>query len=160
MDYPDICDFIDTFLVPIASVIVGSLLTLLGTHITSKRAYDSQIKTAAINAFIANKFNAYKELEITIEAWALNKNDDASKVAVYRAANVAALVASQEIITAIANVQKMILDFNHSSTEHDKKVFQIARLDLLEKMHSDLLVYPMPNAAKDTKTKCRRSQGG
>ena len=129
-----------------AGVIIGSCISILGAVITARLTMRSQIKTAALNAFLTARIEAYRDYEIASERLS-NERSHEAMAAFYRAVNTAALVASDETIRALSDVQEVIRGYESSEEKLDLKILREKQAVLTVSMHYDLLTYPVPSPA-------------
>lgn len=129
--------------IALSSGLLSALVALLGSHWVSKRSATIQMKTAVLNSFLAARLDAYKELELAISLWS-ERRDASSCEGVYRAANIATLVASEDTITRLSKVQSAVRAFETSGELPDPEVFGIDKLQLQISMHHDLLSFQAP----------------
>lgn len=137
----------ETVTINLISTFLVALLAYAGARYGANRAAESQLNTAAMNAFLTAKLNAYTEFERAVENWAVNPCDQ-SVARVHGAANVVNLVASRETIYALDKVQKIIADYPDAHNL-DTAQFRQYRRSAMDAMHQDLLVYPTPKAEKN-----------
>ena len=128
----------ETAWIAFAGVVIGTIISIVGGIITARLTMRSQIKTAALNA--------YRDYEIALERLS-NERSHEAMAAFYRAVNTAALVASDETIRALSDVQEVIRDYESSKEEIDLKILEEKQAVLTVSMHYDLLTYPVPSPA-------------
>lgn len=126
-----------------AGVIIGSCISILGAVITAQLTMRSQIKTAALNAFLTARIEAYRDYEIASERLSNERSHEAI-AAFYRAVNTAALVASDETIQALGTVLNMVREYEIKGTIPDLKLLGEKNGLLTASMRQDLLTYPIP----------------
>ena len=128
----------ETAWIAFAGVVIGTIISIVGGIITARLTMRSQIKTAALKA--------YRDYEIALERLS-NERSHEAMAAFYRAVNTAALVASDETIRALSDVQEVIRDYESSKEEIDLKILEEKQAVLTVSMHYDLLTYPVPSPA-------------
>lgn len=138
-----------------AGVVVGAIIGFLGPVLTTRLTVRTQMSTAALNAFLNARLDAYRDYETAMEHWAIEKSRE-NIADLYHAMNIVALVASDETINAIADVQQIVRNYEVSGTPPDPDVFSRKKAILSITMHQDLLTYPVPTAAKAKKTRILR----
>ena len=129
----------ETAWIAFAGVVIGTIISIVGGIITARLTMRSQIKTAALNAFLTARLKAYRDYEIALECLS-NERSHEAMAAFYRAVNTAALVASDETIRALS-------DYESSKEEIDLKILEEKQAVLTVSMHYDLLTYPVPSPA-------------
>lgn len=136
----------ETAWIAFAGVVIGTIISIVGGIITARLTMRSQIKTAALNAFLTARLKAYRDYEIASERLSNEQNREAI-ASFYRAVNTAALVASDETIRALSDVQKVIRDYESKKEKLDLKILEEKQAVLTVSMHYDLLTYPVPSPA-------------
>lgn len=129
-----------------AGIIIGSCISILGAVITARLTMRSQIKTAALNAFLTARIEAYQDYEIASERLSNERSHEAI-AAFYRAINAAALVASDETVKALSDVQEIIRDYELRGESPNLDFLGAKQTILTLSMRHDLLTYPVPSPA-------------
>lgn len=102
-----------------------------------------QLKTTVLSSYLAVRVDAFNGFLVALENWSNNKSV-AACAGVYRAANLVYLVASEETIDALNEVQEAVREFELNGINPDPKVFQFKQAVLLAAMRADLLTYQAP----------------
>lgn len=133
----------ETAWIAFAGVVIGTIISIVGGIITARLTMRAQIKAAALNAFLTARLKAYRDYEIASERLS-NERSHEAMAAFYRAVNTAALVASDETIRALSDVQEVIRDYESNKEKLDLKILGEKQAVLTVSMHYDLLTYPIP----------------
>lgn len=136
----------ETAWIAFAGVVIGTIISIVGGIITARLTMRAQIKAAALNTFLAARLKAYRDYEIASERLS-NERSHEAMAAFYRAVNTAALVASDETIRALSDVQEVIRGYESSEEKLDLKILREKQAVLTVSMHYDLLTYPVPSPA-------------
>lgn len=132
-----------TVFLSLSSGLIGAILALVGNYLVSKRTAEMQMKTTVLTNFMTARLEAYKDFITALNIWS-DKRDIPSCGNVYRAANSVALVASDETIAALADVQNTVRAFETTGVEPKQPEFGHQLLLLQIAMHEDLLAYDAP----------------
>lgn len=138
----------------IFGVAITSICSIAAAAIASIVSSRSQLQQSSINVYLDARLEAFQEYEAAIEAWSTEKTDE-NAAAVFHAVNNAALVSSDDTISAIGNVQELIYAYmnTHIMNVDD---FHRTRAAALVAMRNDLLTYPMPKASDPFAKKIKR----
>lgn len=139
-----------------AGVIIGSCISILGAVITARLTMRSQIKTAALNAFLTARLEAYRDYEIASERLS-NERSHETIAAFYRAINAAALVASDETVQALSDVQEIIRGCELKGGSPNLDLLGAKQAVLFISMRNDLLTYPVPSPAASKSSRILRA---
>ena len=74
----------ETAWIAFAGVVIGTIISIVGGIITARLTMRSQIKTAALNAFLTARLKAYRDYEIALERLS-NERSHEAMAAFYRA---------------------------------------------------------------------------
>ena len=137
-------------LIALITGITSALVSLIGSLWVAKKSTMTQMKIAALESFLTARLDAYKDFELAISTWS-ECRDQHSCEAVYRAANIVTLVASEETISCLAKVQAAVRKFETTGVLPDVSIFGLDKLQLQKSMHNDLLSFQIPDISSTTK---------
>ena len=115
----------------------------------------AQRDIAALNVYIDSRLKAYTELELALESWSAEQTKETYS-AVYRAINVAALLASDETWGPLSAVDRHISDCERSDGTMDRGAFARDRHALLQAMRRDLQTVQMPEIRESPGSKAQK----
>jgi len=137
---------VETAWIAFAGVVIGTIISIVGGIITARLTMRSQIKTAALNAFLTARLKAYRDYEIALERLS-NERSHEAMAAFYRAVNTAAPFAPGEARRGPHHVQEVIRGYESRKEKLDLKILEEKQAVLTVSMHYDLLTYPVPSTA-------------
>ena len=130
-------------LIALFGALLSGILAYVGSNIAAKVARDTQIKTAAQEAFISARLNAFLAYEEAFETWAKDKTKESCS-AVYRAENIVRIVGSDETIVQLAKLTNYVRLFEATSVLPLLDKVASAHAAALLAMRNDLMHYPVP----------------
>lgn len=129
----------------ILNVAITSICSVAAAVIASIIASRSQLQQSSIHVYLDARLEAFQAYEAAIEAWSTEKTDE-NAAAVFHAVNNAALVSSDDTISAIGNVQNLIYAYMNTHIMNIDD-FHRTRTAALVAMRNDLLTYPTPKSS-------------
>lgn len=136
-------DNLITAIIALFSGTIGAVIALIGNQLVSKRAAETQVKMAVLKNFMDARLSAYQEFLTALQIWS-ERLDGQSCANLYCAAGKVALVASDETIAALANVQSGVRLFETDGFIPKQPEWGELIVALEFSMHSDLTSYRVP----------------
>ena len=130
-------------LIPLLGAILSGLFAFIGSRSAANLAKETQLKTAAQEAFISARLNAYLSFEDAFARWSYQKNEEAN-AAVYKAENTIRLVGSEDTIIQLAKLTELVRTYETSNALPSFDAFASAHAAALICMRNDLMHYPIP----------------
>lgn len=147
-------DILLSVLISVLSGTLGAVLALVGNYLVSKRTTEMQMKTTVLTSFLTARLDAYKDFLLAVNNWT-DKRDVPACSNVYRAASVVALVASEDTIAALSDVQNAVRKFEVTGVDPKQPDFGLQLSELEIAMHRDLLTYEAPKVILKAKDKSK-----
>lgn len=135
-------------LVSLVVCCVGGIFAVWGSRSSAKLSADAQIKSNVLTSYLAARFDAYKGVEEALAEWAIQR-DPPSCAHVYRSVSVATLVASQETISSLNDVQCIVREFETTGKAPNQEFLSMKLIEMQCCMHSDLLTYHIPTILRE-----------
>ena len=124
--------------------IIGALIALIGTWISTKRSTQAQMNAAVLSTILPARLDAYRRLHSALSEWSNSVSADSYAV-LYQECDAVLLVASKETAICLKKVVNAIKDFELMGFESvDLIQFRDLYNDLVKQMNHDLMHIQAP----------------
>ena len=147
--------FWEAFAVALASGTVTGCLSLVGSLVLSKRSSTVQMQTSALSAYLSARLDAYRDFETALESWS-NSPTKETCAGVYHAVNVAALVAGDDTISLLGELQASVRNYELHGIIPDAVEFSRVKVKLTKAMRNDLQTFTVPSVLKRSRKQSTR----
>lgn len=134
----------------------AAFLSAVSALSSAKQNSNAQREIAALNIYVAAKLNAFKDVELALEAWSKDYSLE-NYAAVHRAINVASFMVSESTVMAMKTVEDYISRYEATGMPPfpslDVQKFHKARAAMIIAMRKDLQTVQLPEIKSATKQK-------